>query len=107
MFGASLYSSEYDDLRKWLKKAREESGLTIREVASKLEVHHSIIGKLESGDRKIELFEFVSYCKAVKSSPEDGFKKLISFYERSQNLQKKVDIDPRTIGKRSKHSKSG
>jgi transcriptional regulator with XRE-family HTH domain len=80
MFGSSLYSSEYDTLRLWLKNARSSSGLTIREVASILEVHHSIIGKVESGDRKLELFEFISYCEAVGANVEEGFKIALEAY---------------------------
>jgi len=80
MFGASLYSSEYNTLRLWLKNARNSSGLTIREVAERLDVHHSIIGKVESGDRKLELFEFVSYCEIVGANVEEGFKLVLKAY---------------------------
>ncbi len=73
MFSTSLYSSEYDTLRLWLKDARKSSGFSIRELASRLEVHHSIVGKVESGDRKLELFEFISYCNAIGASAEEGF----------------------------------
>lgn len=73
MFSASLYSSEYDTLRLWLKNARKDSGLTIRELAAQLGIHHSIVGKVESGDRKLELFEFINYCNALGVSVEEGF----------------------------------
>lgn len=73
MFSASLYSSEYDTLRQWLKDARKNSGLSIREVAVKLDIHHSIVGKVEKGDRKLELFEFINYCNAIGASAEEGF----------------------------------
>ena len=73
MFGSSLYSSEYDTLRLWLKNARNSSGLTIREVALKLGVHHSVVGKIETGHRKLELFEFLTYCEAISANVEEGF----------------------------------
>lgn len=73
MFSASLYSSEYDTLRLWLKNARKSSGLTIREVAIKLEIHHSIVGKVEKGDRKLELFEFINYCNAIGVDAKEAF----------------------------------
>ena len=73
MFGTSLYSSEYDTLRLWLKNARKSSGLSIRELATKLNIHHSILGKVEKGDRKLELFEFINYCNAIGVSAEEGF----------------------------------
>jgi len=72
MFSSSLYSTEYDTLRLWLKDARKNSGLSIRDVAIKLGIHHSIVGKIEKGDRKLELFEFIRYCDAVGVSVENG-----------------------------------
>jgi transcriptional regulator with XRE-family HTH domain len=82
MFGASLYSSEYDTLRLWLKNARDKSGLTIREVALRLDVHHSIVGKVEKGDRSLELFEFIAYCEAVNADVGEGFNMAIKASSR-------------------------
>ncbi|MBT4972499.1 MAG: XRE family transcriptional regulator, partial [Thiotrichales bacterium] len=41
----SIYSTDGKILRAWLKEKRRGAGLTIRELAERLDVHHSIIGK--------------------------------------------------------------
>lgn len=46
--------------------------MTIRTLAEKLDVPYSIIGRIEDGSRKLELFEFIEYCKAVGTDPRIG-----------------------------------
>lgn len=69
MLTVSPHGPEYEHLRKWLKEARKASGLSIRELGDRLGVHHSIVGKIESSDRKLELFEFINYCEALNVNP--------------------------------------
>ncbi|WP_183462422.1 helix-turn-helix domain-containing protein [Microbulbifer rhizosphaerae] len=86
MFGSSLYSPKYDDLREWLKRARGESGLSQRALSERLGLHHSIVGKLESGDRKFELYEFISYCEAINVDPEEAFKFALNSHKKSKEI---------------------
>lgn len=51
----TIYSEEYGKLLLWLKEKRTESGLTMRQVAKKLEVHHSWIGRVELGERRLDI----------------------------------------------------
>ncbi|WP_394988793.1 helix-turn-helix domain-containing protein [Cellvibrio sp.] len=82
----SRNSKNYAVLRVWLKSHRVEAGLTVRTLAEKLEVPHSIVGKIEDGSRKMELFEFVEYCRAVGVDPRIGFNTLLNDVE-SQNSE--------------------
>tara|TARA_R110002167_G_scaffold300679_3_gene504959 strand:- start:4015 stop:4344 length:330 start_codon:yes stop_codon:yes gene_type:complete len=68
----SLYSTHYDQLRKWLKLARESQGLSLRDIARITGQHHSVFGKIEQTRRKIEIIEFVEYCKILKVDPIEG-----------------------------------
>lgn len=68
----SRNSQNYSDLRAWLKMHRLSAGLTIRTLADKLKVNHSIIGKIEDGSRKLEVFEFARYCQALGVDPHAG-----------------------------------
>lgn len=52
--------------------ARTARGLTIRELGERLDIHHSVIGKIESGGRKLDVIEFVKYCQALGMNPADG-----------------------------------
>lgn len=73
----SINSTQYDVIRAWLTMQRKEAGLSIRALAEKLDVHHSIIGKIEDGRRKIDLLEFVDYCKALDVDPHIGLELII------------------------------
>ena len=63
-------------LRKLLKEARLESGLTQVEVAAKLKVPQSYIAKVEQGERKISFIETLDLCKALGTDAEDLIKLL-------------------------------
>jgi transcriptional regulator with XRE-family HTH domain len=61
-------------LIKWLKKKRLESGLSLRDLGELLEVHHSIVGKVEICERRLDLVEYLDYCKALGINPMEGLK---------------------------------
>lgn len=71
---SSTYSSEYRIIREWLKSKREEKGLSLRQVGELVGRHHSVIGKMEQDRRKIDLVEFVEYCKALEIDPCEGIR---------------------------------
>jgi transcriptional regulator with XRE-family HTH domain len=71
---SSTYSKEYETLRTWLKSKREEKGLSLRDVGELVGRHHSVIGKMEQDRRKIDVVEFVEYCKALEIDPAEGIK---------------------------------
>ena len=74
----SSYSPHYDKLRAWMKQKREESGLSLRAVSEELGRHHSVIGKMEQDRRKIELLEFVEYCRVIGADPHEGLDVMLS-----------------------------
>jgi len=74
----SAYSPNYDKLRAWLKSRREEKGLSLRAASEQWGRHHSIVGKLEQNRRRIDIIEFVEYCRALDIDPHEGLEVLIS-----------------------------
>lgn len=68
----SPYSKKYESLRAWLKTKREDQNLSIRGLALRLGVHHSIVGKIEQGGRKVDIVEFAEYCEALGVDPHEG-----------------------------------
>lgn len=69
----SLYSQKYEILRRWLKEERlKQKGLSIRKLAEALDIHHSIVGKIEQGERKLDVIEFVEYCDVLGVDPKKG-----------------------------------
>ncbi len=72
----SLHSKDYERLRQWLREQRLRQGLTMRGLAEKLAVPHSFIGKVEQGERRLDVIEYLQYCNALDVPPLAGLKKI-------------------------------
>ncbi|MGB0834050.1 MAG: helix-turn-helix domain-containing protein [Psychrobium sp.] len=68
----SLNSPQNLKLIAWLKQQRSEQGLTMRDLAERLEVPHSFVGKVEQGERRLDVVEYIQYCEALNVSPLIG-----------------------------------
>ncbi len=68
-FRKTIHAKEHVALRELLKKQREKMGLTQRDLGERLQVHHTLIGKVETGDRRLDVIEFIDYCKALEVDP--------------------------------------
>lgn len=63
--GKQLRSTRHKALIAALTQAREAAGLTQRELARRLDRAHSFVGKIESGERRLNVLEFCDYADAV------------------------------------------
>lgn len=61
----SLHSTEYEKFRYLIQEARENSGLTQSQLASRLGKPQSYVSKYESGERRIDVVEFVKICNVI------------------------------------------
>jgi len=50
----------------------------MRDLAERLEVPHSFIGKVEQGERRLDVVEFIQYCDALGVSPLLGLEHITS-----------------------------
>ncbi|MEZ9233600.1 helix-turn-helix domain-containing protein [Vibrio amylolyticus] len=74
----SLNSPQNLKLIAWLKQQRSEQGLTMRDLAERLEVPHSFVGKVEQGERRLDVVEYIQYCEALNVSPLIGIQYITS-----------------------------
>ena len=44
----------------------------MRELAAHLGVQHSFVGKVEQGERRLDVVEYINYCRALQVNPHDG-----------------------------------
>lgn len=58
----SQHTERYQKLVLELRVARTRAQLTQKEVAEKLDVYNSYVSKVESGERKIDVFELAEFC---------------------------------------------
>lgn len=59
-----------------MKNQRKSRGLSLRDVGEIIGVHHSIIGKMET-DRRIDIVEYVEYCRLMNIDPNEGLSILL------------------------------
>ncbi len=60
----------YDRFLEKLISAREEVGLTQREVSALMGRAHSFLSKCETGERSIEVFELIQLAQIYKKPPQ-------------------------------------
>ncbi len=71
-----LERQKYEFLRSELKKARVEGGILQKDLAKTLRKPQSYISKVESGERSMDVIEFVDYCKGLGLEPSKWLKKI-------------------------------
>jgi transcriptional regulator with XRE-family HTH domain len=62
-----LKAQEAKDLKLWLLQA---------DLAKRLKKPQSYISKVESGERNLDVIEFMTYCQALELDPSKWLKRL-------------------------------
>ncbi len=65
----SLHTPEWEFLRVMLKRMRKEQGFTQSQLSSALDQPQSFVHKVETGERKLDLRQFVLYVRALNADP--------------------------------------
>ncbi|HTF98676.1 MAG TPA: helix-turn-helix transcriptional regulator [Cellvibrio sp.] len=72
----SVHHPKYQALLEYLKTARLERGLTVRDLALLIDEPFQFVSKVETGQRRLTVHEFVQYCEALGLNPTEGIKLL-------------------------------
>lgn len=78
----TIHSNAYQILRKWLVEMRHEKQLTQRELAKILGIPYSWISKVELGERRLDIVEYVRLCRALDIDPHQGLNCIIKQIEK-------------------------
>jgi transcriptional regulator with XRE-family HTH domain len=73
----TLRTKEHQHLIELLVAAREGAGLTQRDLAARLKRPNSFIGRIEAGERRVDVIEFIAIARALQVNPSDLFKSLL------------------------------
>lgn len=71
MSRSSLHSDENKTLVAILTKARKAARVTQIELAERMGKSQQFVSRLESGERRIDLLEFIMFARALKLEPRD------------------------------------
>ena len=69
----SLFTDAYDLFREALAAARIGAGVTQVELSARLGKPQQWVSKVERGDRRLDLIEFVAIARALRMDPKDLF----------------------------------
>ena len=71
MSKSSLHSDENKALVAVLVKVRKGVGISQTELAERLNKSQQFVSRFESGERRIDLLEFIMIARALKIEPRD------------------------------------
>lgn len=71
------HARRYEKLPELLRTLREEAGLTQRELGARLKRPQSWVYNCETGNRRVDLAEFVEWCEGCKVSPTIALQKFL------------------------------
>jgi transcriptional regulator with XRE-family HTH domain len=72
----TLRSPRQKALIALLIEQRKKSGLTQAQLAKRLRRYQSFVATVESGQRRIDVIEFLDFAEAIGFDPIDAIKKL-------------------------------
>ena len=74
-------------MRQILIDRRKKLKLSQRDLALRLGVTHSVIGKVETGDRRLDVVEFYEYSNALEMSAVEALAILLYRYADHNNTR--------------------
>ena len=89
---ASMHNAASDALAAAVVEMRKAAGLNQRQLAAALGREHNLVARIETGQRRLDLVDWISICRACGADPETEVAKLVR------------KISPLVTKKRSKHS---
>lgn len=72
----SINTEKYQELINWLKEGRLNKDLTVRQLALIIDEPFQFVSKIETGQRKLNVHEYVQYCESLSLDPALGLEKL-------------------------------
>ena len=63
-----LYEARYTALRQELVQARLQAGLTQQQLAQSLYKVQSFVSKVETGERYLDVIDFIAWCEALQAN---------------------------------------
>jgi transcriptional regulator with XRE-family HTH domain len=60
----TIHSRQSECVRRMIVALRNKAGLTQRQLAAKLQRERSFVGRLELGERRLDMVEFFWLCRA-------------------------------------------
>ena len=73
----TIHSARYKVFTERIKVLREKAGLTQREFAEALDVPRSTVARIEMGERRVDVVEYLLILEVLGVEPKAEFRKLV------------------------------
>ncbi len=86
---ASINTKEMQALTNWLKQARQDQNCSMRALAERMDKPHSFVQKVEQGERRLDVVEYIWYCIALNIDPRVGIEVVldhVNYPSQNQDL---------------------
>ena len=83
----SIYKDEMVALQDWLKSQHKLQNLTMHNLATRMARPHSFIYKVEQGERRLDVIEYIWYCIALNIDPRIGIEVVLDHVNYSSPKQ--------------------
>ena len=80
----SLYTPSWAALCLLLKELRERKDLTQTALSALLKQPQSFVSKVERGERKLDLRQFVIYVRALDANPVQVFQRFVKDFDAAE-----------------------
>lgn len=74
----SLHTAAHRELVSKVIALRKSAGLTQRDLAARLGREQNFVGRIETGQRRIDLIEWVMICRACDADPAAEVVRLVA-----------------------------
>jgi transcriptional regulator with XRE-family HTH domain len=74
----TLRSPRHEALRAFLVERRKKAGLTQADVAARLGRYQSFVATVESGQRRVDVVEFLDFAEAIGFNPREAIARISS-----------------------------
>ena len=74
---ASMFTAAADALAKAAADLRRRAGLTQRQLAAALGREQNLVARIEQGQRRLDLVEWVQICRACGADPDAEIAELV------------------------------
>lgn len=72
----TIHDARYQTLLDLLLEARDNAGLTQKELANRLGRPQSFVSKTENAERRLDVIEFMDVCRGIGADPFELLRRL-------------------------------
>ncbi len=76
------HNRNYRLLPLFLREMREKAGLTQRQIGQRLKKPQSYVHNCETGNRRVDITEFIAWAEACEIDPKRAFSRLLKELDR-------------------------